>query len=224
MIPQRLISHIQSIFEYSPDLVYIKDKNLCYSYTNFTCLLRHERAQEEVITKLDTELHFAKYADAYNAHDLDAMREKIYYQLDATCTHTGNEIYALTQKLPLKDELGKVHGVLALTQLLNFEDVVHTVFSTNSRYRDNIKIAVDKRIFFNIESELSSRELEILYYFLQGKSTKTSAQVLDITERTVIFHLNNIKNKWECNSKESIFNKAKQKGLIELSALWNMLL
>ncbi len=179
--------------------------------------MRHQLAQEEFITKQDSELHFSKYAALYNAHDIEAMRENIYYQLDNTCNQKGEELFTLTQKLPLKDEYGKIYGVLGLTQLIKIEDA-HTILLRNHPGK-NIKLAIDQSCFSNFQMELSSRELEVLYLFLQGKSTKTTATVLNISERTVIFHLNNIKSKWNCNSKEEIYQLAKKKGLISFSAL-----
>lgn len=57
----------------------------------------------------------------------------------------------------------------------------------------------------------------------QGRSAKTSAKLLDITERTVLFHIKNIKEKWECKSKDEVFKKAVEKGLIQFPALWSAL-
>ncbi|MBY0545608.1 MAG: LuxR C-terminal-related transcriptional regulator [Gammaproteobacteria bacterium] len=224
MIPPRLILQIKNIFENAPNAVYIKDKNLQYCYVNQASLANLKLHEDEVMHLLDSEMHFSKYAVHYNAQDLAAMQNDIYYQLDPTCTKNGDPLFALTQKFPLKDELGTVYGVLGFSQHLTPNELLDTLPSKKSMLEGKLKITADiKSLLLHTQNELSDRELEVLYYFLQGMSAKTTATLLRITERTVIFHLNNIKDKWECNSKEAIFRKAVEKGLVKFSTLWHLI-
>jgi DNA-binding CsgD family transcriptional regulator len=57
--------------------------------------------------------------------------------------------------------------------------------------------------------ELTTRENECLYYLLAGKSAKQTAAILNISQRTVEFHLDNIKLKAGCRTKIELAGKVK---------------
>jgi DNA-binding CsgD family transcriptional regulator len=66
-------------------------------------------------------------------------------------------------------------------------------------------------------TELSKRELEVVELLLQGKSNKQIALMLDISDRTVEFHLKNIYAKLEVSSRaEAILKLGKSTGIFEL--------
>lgn len=214
------------MFEHSSDGIHIKDNDLCYRYINQACLTEMELEQEEMLSKLDTELPFAQYATHYNAHDMLAMKDHIYYQLDESCTKSGKTIFTLAQKFPLKDESGKIHGVLSIGKALDYNKLLQVLPSITTQQSSNLKITIDKKILLNISHisvDLSAREIEVLCCFLQGKSTKSISKKLGITERTTIFHINNIKDKWACNSKEAVFAKAVEKKFIKFPSLWQLI-
>ena len=52
--------------------------------------------------------------------------------------------------------------------------------------------------------ELSDRELECLYYFLNGYTAKEAAKILDISHRTFEGFIQNIKEKYNCSSKAEL--------------------
>lgn len=54
---------------------------------------------------------------------------------------------------------------------------------------------------------LTERELECLHYLILGKSAKQTASILNVSSRTVEFHLNNIKDKAFCRSKIELLSK-----------------
>lgn len=57
--------------------------------------------------------------------------------------------------------------------------------------------------------ELTTRENECLYYLLAGKSAKQTAAIMNISQRTVEFHLDNIKLKAGCRTKLELLSKTK---------------
>lgn len=62
--------------------------------------------------------------------------------------------------------------------------------------------------------ELSFRELEVLQCLSEGLSAKEIASELDITHRTVCFHLSNIYSKLEVQSQAGAVAKALRSGII----------
>jgi DNA-binding CsgD family transcriptional regulator len=67
---------------------------------------------------------------------------------------------------------------------------------------------------------LSKREWEVVKLLLQGKSNKLIAASLDISERTVEFHLKNIYTKYQVNSRiELVLKLANLTGKLEIEKL-----
>lgn len=71
-------------------------------------------------------------------------------------------------------------------------------------------ISHDKIIFQNGKAlNLTERETQCLHYLSQGKSAKETSNMLHISQRTVEFHLKNIKEKAGCRSKLELLTKLK---------------
>jgi DNA-binding CsgD family transcriptional regulator len=68
----------------------------------------------------------------------------------------------------------------------------------------------------NLETitNLSEREKEVLTWSKRGKSSWEISAILDITERTVNFHINNIMQKLNAVSRTQAVAVAIEKGLI----------
>lgn len=63
------------------------------------------------------------------------------------------------------------------------------------------------------EKNISSRELEVLRWMKEGKTNWEVSEILGITERTVHFHMANIKDKLQASSKHHAVAIALEKGL-----------
>ena len=64
------------------------------------------------------------------------------------------------------------------------------------------------------EIKLTQREVECLYWTAEGKTAWEIAKILDITERTVQFHISNFMKKLNTHSKNQAVIKAISKGLL----------
>jgi len=70
--------------------------------------------------------------------------------------------------------------------------------------------------------QLSKREMEVLHLVLQGNSNKQIALLLDITVRTVEFHLKNIYAKFQVSSRiELILKLGRATGVAKSKELWS---
>ncbi len=61
--------------------------------------------------------------------------------------------------------------------------------------------------------QLTTREMEVLHWIKEGKSTWESAQILGITERTIKYHLKNIFTKLDVNNRTQAVGRAIDQGL-----------
>jgi NarL family two-component system response regulator LiaR len=64
---------------------------------------------------------------------------------------------------------------------------------------------------------LTDRELEVLQWLAQGKSNKEIAAALDISERTVKFHVSSILGKLNAGNRTEAVTIAAQRGIVSLS-------
>lgn len=65
------------------------------------------------------------------------------------------------------------------------------------------------------DSNLTARERECLSWAADGKTSGEIAQILEITERTANFHLNNATQKMDATSRQHAVSKAALRGLIQ---------
>lgn len=217
MIPQRLINQIKHTFEHASEAVYIKDQNFKYHYVNQTVLDHLSLKKEEILLFPDSQLPFSQYAHIYNAHDNLAMAGSIFYQIDLI-ENKEQTFFCLSKKFPLKDEYGMVHGSYGLCEFLTLREVLSFLNT-----KPHTKLSMNLSEHLRQQLGLSKREMEVLYYFLQGFSAKSIAPILSISTKTIIFHLNNIKTKWQCNSKEAIYHHAIKNQLLSILSIRNLI-
>ena len=63
--------------------------------------------------------------------------------------------------------------------------------------------------------KLSNREVDCLYYTIQGHSAKFIGQELSISHRTVESYLQNIKNKLDYHTKNELIDIALEQGWVQ---------
>lgn len=66
-----------------------------------------------------------------------------------------------------------------------------------------------------VQEDLSPREMDCLFYLLRSKSAKEIAQRLNVSHRTVEWHLSNIRLKLQCRNKNELIENAVSKGYLQ---------
>ena len=95
-------------------------------------------------------------------------------------------------------------------------DLLDAIRSVHAGFRylpDSVLQSLSKRI---PNSELSSREMEILHLVITGQSNREIAQKLGITESTVKWHVNLILDRLDVTNRTQAAIAAVQRGIIEL--------
>jgi DNA-binding CsgD family transcriptional regulator len=110
----------------------------------------------------------------------------LYYFIKKPLYDCANHIYGL---------IYYCHEFIACKELTNLFEIDKKQFSTNGHYC----IEAPDNVF-----NLSSRELECLFYTLRGKTAKQAAEILNLSKRTVESYIENIKNKFGCNTKSDL--------------------
>ncbi len=65
------------------------------------------------------------------------------------------------------------------------------------------------------QGQLSSREMDCLFYLLRNKSAKAIARRLDLSYRTVEWHIANVRLKLGCNNKTDLIERAVSDGYLQ---------
>ncbi len=63
---------------------------------------------------------------------------------------------------------------------------------------------------------LSKKEMVVLFYFLRGKSAREIANIICRSEKTINFHLETIKDKFNVNSKSALIEKSIYNGFMNI--------
>lgn len=120
---------LQSIIETIPLRVFWKDKDSRYLGCN-TIFANDagESHPDDMIGKFDQDLSWKVYAEQYRLDDQSVIKSntaKLAYE-EPQITPDGNQIILRSSKVPLRDNLGEVLGVLGI-----YEDITHQKKSEN---------------------------------------------------------------------------------------------
>lgn len=169
------------------------------------------KLMDEVLGKTDADFPWEKYTNYYRNHELDALNGKIYSAIHPSKDALAREILIFNTKAPRYDKEEKIVGLvghvieivnpnmLQLNHLLKQTDIVHS----------EQKYIVGKNPEW---IKLTCREEEILFYLLRGKSAKVMAKILGISPRTVEVHIDHLRFKFNCKTKNELFAQAIEKG------------
>lgn len=122
----------------------------------------------------------------------------------------------LTKKKPLYQD-NTLSGVIChCTEIQSdtLSKVCGILIDSEKKYFDS-KSYNDRSYFignFPNTINFSKRELEVLFYYLRGKSAKTIAKILQLSFRTVENYIQNIKNKVGLDRKEDLIDFAISNG------------
>ena len=85
----------------------------------------------------------------------------------------------------------------------------------NSRFKNQSRTAAS---YLLSESycplSLTARQQDVVFFLIRGKSAKEIAKILHLSYRTVEFHMENIKNKLNCNTKSEVIETAIEQGFL----------
>lgn len=126
----------------------------------------------------------------------------------------------LVTKNPLKDSANNIIGTFAYAQdLSGLEYSISQLIRKNmNRFGHNpgeYLLTTDVTVPCNSDIYLTVRENECLFLLLHGGTAKQIAQTLHLSRRTVETYIDNIKIKFDCNSKSELISKAIALGYLD---------
>ncbi len=211
-----------SILEQVPDTSFaLKDRSRRYLFANKE--MREAVAVvslEHIIGYSNDELSSSVVEDSlalFDSQDDFVLREKKKTDILSVFTYSGGEkkIF-LGGKAPYLDETGDCIGVISQSTRINqghLFSLGHVLFS------DSLRFFSKSSLTFNIsetprQHNFSPRESECLFFILRGKTMKEIGRYLNISAKTVDYHLQQLKSKFDCHTRSQLIEKALVNGLL----------
>lgn len=181
-------------------------KDISGKFLNVNDVLLNEvglSKESDILGLTDFDLCWKEYAEGYRKIDqmvIDTNLPKMGIEKIKIADDSISEFFYF--KHSLKANSKKVIGTVGLTFSLDNLSLLKT-FATLS------EPSLTTNFLAKIEDpKISKRQLDCLYYLVQGMTMKEIAKKLDISHRTVEKHINDIKPKLNCTSRSEMISKA----------------
>ncbi|MBP1930246.1 PAS domain S-box protein [Ammoniphilus resinae] len=125
--PEKLLE-LQAILDSFPDLVWVKDLQLRYTYANIQYAAAMNRNIEDILGATDFDLFPEEMAMAIRKHDAKVMKTiDMQYFEEKTIDSNGETSYRKVSKYPIRNEYGNIIGILGVcsdvTEIKRTEDL-----------------------------------------------------------------------------------------------------
>jgi DNA-binding CsgD family transcriptional regulator len=193
-----------------PIHVYFKDSKGIIKLCNDTQAksLGYEHG-DDVVGSTDSDFLKMKEAAELRKNDLDIIKTgkpKTMVEIASLASIYPRPFFSI--KMPFKNQMGKVIGLLGLSFALDDPKV----FSSQSIPPALLNIAspalTDQSAPLIKNLTITKREKECLQYLTQGMTAKEIAKVLELSPRTIEFYIENMKKKFGCVKRTELIVKA----------------
>lgn len=120
---------------------------------------------------------------------------------------------AITAKMPLYNDNNRIAGVVAMAMTLGLNDSVPIQNSIEAFANIISATKKSKTHYFKPSQKhmyLTTKEREILFHTMKGKTARIIAETLHLSRRTIETHLENLKIKMNVSSKHELIEKSFQ--------------
>ena len=190
-----------------------KDLDSNFLYANPFCLdFLGYRKENDIIGCNDYDFFWCEFAGLYLHEEQITLETKSCVSLVPSIDRHGNEILFFSTRELVYDTEGTAKGILCQARpvvhknLLELSNLLHNKISTKEKYTLKLENPQLNR------RNLTRCERECLFFLLRGNSAKMIASILCRTKRCIDFHIENLKIKFNVNSKFELISKAIQEG------------
>ena len=200
---------IDQIIKDAFDLIFWKDLEFKFLGCNLTfAKMAGFYNTEEITGKTDYDTCWKEFADKYRADDINVLSGETFESIEKNITATDQirTIYVKKQPLIKNNEIIGLVGygkVLAEYESETIEEKSYIApeLSINTLVINNKLISSH---YFN----LSTPELEALFFLIRGFSSGKTAEMLSKSPRTIEQNIESIKQKMSVDNKQLMINKA----------------
>lgn len=196
-----------NIFDQLPGFIGWKDKDLNHlgCNRNLASMLKL-KDPSNIIGMKDIDLidHKDESDLFHQQNDLLVLKGNVIKGLHTSSSPYNGSIFYFVKK-PLFDAANHISGLIYYCHEFVASKTFMSLFAIDRKqfsadvYPLHYRIGSPDNVF-----NLSNRELECLFLILRGKTAKQIAEIMDLSKRTVEFYIENIKNKFGCNTKSDL--------------------
>lgn len=212
---------IRMIFMQIPFLVTVRDD---HNHTLLGNLVLAKFAGFKQIKKLeglsDFDAPWSDNASIYSQHDQDAFNGIIYKQFEPCMTADGYKVL-LVQKIPLKNKCNGIKAVIGVAIEITEKEIVSTIHLIEKKHSltQERALIVSSKPYIQEKFptvNLSTKDIECIYYILRGRSSKVIANYYHCSCRTIEARLDTLKAKFECPTKQMFIEKLAELGFMSM--------
>ncbi len=194
-----------SILDAMDQYVFLKDRDSVYIYANAPfAKIAGLDSKTDIIGKTDYDLVWRDQAERMQMNDREVLLGTPTVRIKKSQARQDGSSHIMITKQPYRSN-SEIIGVLG-----NFFDCDdHLILKTSGEF-DQTK----RRLHLKFVPEwLSESEVNVCFYLFHGFSAVQIATKMDLSEATIRFHIDNIKTKMQCTSKNQITEKAMETGI-----------
>ncbi|ABS77083.1 helix-turn-helix transcriptional regulator [Coxiella burnetii] len=214
------MKHLQDALYQSPDLIYSTDFAGKFTFLNKTTSSKTGFNKEvRGISKhyCDMPCKASELGEVFATQDLETIQLKKHTSWIGLAEYAGDDFTIwLGTKSPIIDN-DLVIGVfcsfknVTRSPLINLYNILQPVNITKSKPQLTLKICD-----YSLPVQLSKIESKVLFYLLRCYTSKEIATLLSRSFRTIEDHVENLKNKFNCNTKTQLIEYGITKGLLNI--------
>lgn len=193
-----------------------KNRDSVYTDINQDCAaLFGFNKKKTMIGFTDEEIpcRIAEFADLFRQQDKTVMTSGAPLRLLEMHHCAKNQLkIMLNTKNPLRDPKNKIIGTFAYClditkQVAQIKSLLTAISATEGSFILHQK---------NNDLDLTTRQMDCLFYLLRGKTSKETAAILGLSSRTIEYYIIQLKNKFSCHTKSELVDFAINKGLLNV--------
>lgn len=145
-------NQLRTIIDHIPDLIYIKDSESRFLNANLR-QIHHLKCKKlsDILGKTDFDFYSRQYADKYFADEKEIIEtgKIINNEEEPSVNEFGDQIYLSTTKVPLRDERGRIIGIVGVGK-----DITEKIIAENKLHDFNKKLEYANHILQEQKEEL----------------------------------------------------------------------
>lgn len=223
MFDQRNLEMAMKLYNQSTDFVLWKDLSSNYMMMNdqYAKLVgfRSSKSSFDHLTDHDIPCKAAEIADKFIDTDRRVIEtNQTITSIEFCCYTNGEWRMHYDRKSPLLDYDGKVIGVTCYAIDVTECPIMRSALALLTMGNNKLGPHVLKQNSYKIQASfdslgLTSRQSEVLFYMIRGKTAKEISKFLDIRHKTVEKHQEALRLKMDCNTKSELIEKAIANGV-----------
>lgn len=213
-----------NLYWQQPEYHFVKNDTGEYIAANeqFCKIVGYKRINEIIGTKdYDLKCEAALMAQTFRKQDQVAIKKGNIKILNICKFRNGEHLKLMGTKKPYYNEKNKLIGIISVEVDLSksaYKKSVITILNDTKKFMQPYNQYGFQFLenMDDMQSKVSAREMECLYYLIRGRTAKEIAKLLTISARTVEIHIVHLKEKLGCYSKSELVAKSIAEGLIFL--------